>query len=213
MRIETLRLRDILAARQERRRERLRILEERIARVRRLHLAALDDSGTACQTIDLTAVVRDEHGCAAIRLQHLAEFQLQFPLQVMVKRRERLVEQQDLRIGREDARERRALLLAAREFHRIRVAELRQIKARQILPDALLPLLAIALCDKADVVGNRHIREKGKVLKEIADAPLLRGQVDALLAVKEHPAVEHDAPAVGALEPSDALEGHALAAA
>ena len=181
--------------------------------MRRLHLAALDDSGTACQTIDLTAVVRDEHGCAAIRLQHLAEFQLQFPLQVMVERRERLVEQQDLRIGREDARERRALLLAAREFHRIRVAELREVEAREILAHACLALLPRAPRDKADILGNRHIGKKGKVLKEIADAPLLRGEVDALLAVKEHPAVKHDAPAVGALEPSDALEGHALAAA
>ena len=86
-------------------------------------------------------------------------------------------------------------------------------QAREVLAHALLALLPRAARDEADVVGNRHIREKGKVLKEIAEAPLLRGQVDALLAVKEHPAVEHDAPAVGALEPSDALEGHALAAA
>ena len=63
----------------------------------------------------------------------------------------------------------------------------------------------MALCNNADVVGNRHIREKGKILKEIADAPLLRRQVDALVAVKQNAAVEHNAPLVRPLKARDAF--------
>ena len=78
---------------------------------------------------------------------------------------------------------------------------------------ALLALLPRAARDEADVVGNRHVREQGKVLEQVADAALLRRQVDALLTVKEDFAVEHDAPAVRPLEARDALECHALATA
>ena len=64
-----------------------------------------------------------------------------------------------------------------------------------------------------DVLLHRHIREQGVVLEQQAHVPLLRGQVDALLAVEQHPAIQHDAAAVGLDDARDAAQGHALAAA
>ena len=66
VRVEALRLRYILAARQQRRRERARVLEELVARVHRLHLAAVDDGRAAGHAVDLAAVVRDEQRRAVV---------------------------------------------------------------------------------------------------------------------------------------------------
>ena len=71
-----------------------------------------------------------------------------------------------------------------------------------------------ALADAAeDVLLDGHVGKERVLLEEIADPALLRREVDLFFAVKEHAAVQHDAPAVGCDDAGDALERHALAAA
>ena len=63
-----------------------------------------------------------------------------------VERRERLVEQQDLRVARERAGERDALALAARELAGPRVGEVRDPEALEVLVDGLAPRVLDVLC-------------------------------------------------------------------
>ena len=64
-----------------------------------------------------------------------------------------------------------------------------------------------------DILRHRHIGKQGVALEQVAHPTPLRRQVDALFAVEQSLTVQDDAPPVGPLDPGDALEGHALAAA
>ena len=85
----------------------------------------------------LLEVVRHEHDRDLQALAHLRELALQAAARHLVHRRERLVEQQHLRVARERPRERDALLLAAGELARQRdlepaeVDELEQLARRR----------------------------------------------------------------------------------
>lgn len=64
----------------------------------------------------------------------------------------------------------------------------------------------VAAADAAeDILLNAHVREQRVLLEKIPDPALLRRQIDLLLAVKQHAAAEHDAPAVGHHDACDAL--------
>ena len=107
-----------------------------------------------CDLICLRQVVRDEHGELAPLAQRLTELARKLASQRGIKRRERLVEQQHIRIGRKRARERDALLLAARQIGGIA----RRQGAQSHLFDegrrAIDPFDTIR-----DVFGDRHVRE------------------------------------------------------
>ena len=77
-----------------------------------------------------------------------------------------------------------------------------------------LPLCARTLARSgADILLDRHVREQGVLLKQVADAALLRRQVDMPLAVEQRAAVQHDPAPVRAHDTGDAAQRHALAAA
>ena len=157
--------------------------------------------------------MRDEDGGASVVVEEVQQFQLQLPLEVAVECGERLVEQQQLCIGGEDARERRALLLPARELLGVGVFESRKRKARKLPFEELALFFFRAACRKRDVLGHGHVGKEGVVLEQVADAALLRREVHALFAVEERAPVEQDASLVGLFDARDALQGHALAAA
>ena len=71
----------------------------------------------------LVLVVRHHQGRDAEPLLQLAHLDLHVLAQLLVERAERLVEQQHRRLDHQRARERDALLLAARELMRIARAE------------------------------------------------------------------------------------------
>ena len=81
----------------------------------------------------LLLVVRDvDERDAEVALQRLEE-DLHLLAQLQVERAERLVEEEDRRAVDDRARERDALALAARELHRLPVAEARQTHALEHL--------------------------------------------------------------------------------
>ena len=94
-----------------------------------------------------------------------------------VERTERLVEQQHLRIDGQRARQRHALPLPARQLIRVAGLESGQPDHLQQVVDLLLDLGLGLLADlqpEPDVVADRQVLERGVVLEDEADAPLLR---------------------------------------
>ena len=102
---------------------------------------------------------------------------------------ERLVEEKDARVGGERARERHALLLAARERRRVAVEEGRDLQRVDRLADAV----RVAGRAEADVGPGRQVREEPGVLGDVAHEAALGRQSDAGHAVEQHRPLDHDA--------------------
>lgn len=211
--VQTARGGDVLASREGGRGTRARTFEKGVLIHRRGECPAVDGCDLLRDAERFVAVVRDEDGGDVLRGKYLAQGGLDLPFEMRVERGERLVEEQDIRAAREDARECDALLLSAGEPSGIGVFKPVQGETRDVFgEDALLFRVRVHECED-DVLAHGHVRKEGIVLKEVADVPLLRRQVDALRAVKERTPVEDDAPAVRVFESRDAFERHALAAA
>ena len=128
----------------------------------------------------------------------------QFRIQV----RERLVEQEHIRLAHQSASQRDALLLPAREMPGLAVEQTAEAKQLRRLPDAGVdvgPRHAAELQPERHVLEHAHVRIQRVVLEHHGDVPVLRGDVvDDALA---------DAHFAGRnrLEPGDHAEGRALA--
>ena len=138
--------------------------------------------------IRLGQIVRDEHRNLAPLAQCLAELGRQLAPQRRIQRRERLVEQQHIGIGRERARERDALLLTAGKLRGVPRAE--RADAQSIDdPSGVFGSRDHSVHFARDAVGDvprdGHVREERVSLEHVPDAPLLRRQVDALGAVEQ----------------------------
>jgi len=123
--------------------------------------------------------------------------------------RPRLVEQDELWIRRERARERDALLLAAGELVRVAVAEAAEVDEREHDRHARAPLAARQA--EADVLGDRQVREERVILEDHAHAAALgrhpRGAVGDDAVADPHLAL------VRGLEAGDEAQERRLAAA
>jgi hypothetical protein len=94
---------------------------------------------------------------------------------VCVEGRERLVEQQHLRLARECPGERDTLPLATREPARLLVGEVRDAEALEVLVGRVSPSVL-------HVAAHRQVREQRVLLEDEPDAALLGRQVDTALA-------------------------------
>src|SRR5439155_26771337 len=106
-----------------------------------------------------------------------------------VERAERLVEEEDLRLSRQRARERDALPLAARELPGAQPLEPLELDQ----PEQCLDPLAHAWSRPApyahregDVVEHAHLPEERGVLEDEADVPVADAQLGDVLAVVAH---------------------------
>ena len=115
---------------------------------------------------------------------------------------------------RHHARERHALLLAAREARGIAVGKVGQSKDTQVALGKLPARRGVActLNAGAHVIGHRHIGEQLIVLKHQGAFSLLGRQIDARHRVKKGHAVDDDLPLVGCLHAGNAAQRAALAA-
>ena len=117
-----------------------------------------------------------------------ADFFAQRNADLGVERRQRLVEQQQLGLRRQCARQRDALLLTAGELVRVAVAELRQLDDLEHLRDALVGLgLADAghLQAEGDVLRDGQVREQRIGLEHHADIALVGFQPGDVLAADD----------------------------
>ncbi len=127
-----------------------------------------------------------------------------------VERAERLVEEQDLRLGCESSGERHPLSLPAGELGRVAVSERLELdEAKEhVDPFADLRLRPLAHPEpEGDVVAHGHVLERCVVLEHEADVPLLRRERGGVAAR------ERDRPGVGPFEPGDDAEEGGLARA
>ena len=156
-----------------------------------------------------------EQGRAVKPGQQAAHFALHFLAEVAVQCAERLVQHQDTGLACQNAGQCSALLLPARKLTGQTVGQFLQPHGAQGLRTGRFAGGGVLLLFQRaeDVLLHRHIREQRVVLEQQANVPLLRGQVDTLLAVEQDTAIQHDAAAVGSDDASNAAQGHAFAAA
>ena len=186
-----------------------------LCRPQRQDPAGVHHGDGPAHVIGLGAVMRHHQHLAAEAGEQIAQLDLQRVAQMPVQRGKGLVKKKQLRIADQDARERHALLLPAGELMRPVLFQPPKLHQPDHIPCPALTLGAVFYAAKPaeDILLHRHIGEKRVVLKQVAHAPLLRGQVDLLLRIEQHPPVELDMTLVRLLDPGDAFERHAFAAA
>ena len=158
----------------------------------------------------LVLVVGDEQGGDADLELDAPDLVAQLGADLGVQRRERLVEQEDLRLDRERPGERHPLLLAARELVRVAaglVAEADQLeepvggRRRSVAADPAQPQA------EGDVLARGHVREQAVGLKHHAHVAPVRRHVGDVVAVEQDPA------GVEPLQAGKRAQGRGLAAA
>jgi hypothetical protein len=142
--------------------------------------------------------VGDDEAHAAVLLQQRPQQRARLGPPLHVEGGERLVEQQQARLGGQRPRQRRALRLPAGELLRAPPGDVGEPQALQpdIGPGASRPARQ-ASRDQAvgHVVADALTREQAEILEHQPDLALLRQQPDPRLGILEHAAVELDAPA------------------
>jgi hypothetical protein len=134
--------------------------------------------------------------------------------QVGVEVRQRLVEQQGFGLDDQRARERNALLLAARQLARIALRQWRKLGRRQNIVELLLDDRGLDLAELEavdDVLGHRHVRPERVALEDHRHVAPLRRQ---RLLRRRHGALADPDLAFGRLdEARDQPQRRGLAAA
>ena len=127
----------------------------------------------------------------------------------------RLIQQKQLRVADQNARQSYTLLLTAGELAWFVLLQTFQLHQPEHITEAAFLLTAVFHPAQAaeNVLPHRHVGEERIVLEEISDPTPLRWKIDSASGVKQNPAIQLDMAAVRALNTGDAFEGHALAAA
>ena len=158
----------------------------------------------------LLLVVGDEHEGDAGLLLELLQLDAHGLAQLEIERRERLVEQEDLRARGHGAGERHPLLLPSGELVRLALREAAELDHVEHAPRARLDLGRGPLQPphpERDVLGHRHVGEERVLLEDGVHRPPVGRQPLDLLAVEEDRALGH------VLEPRDHAQQRGLAAA
>src|SRR5256884_2670922 len=166
-------------------------LEDVAARARLHDAPAFEDGDLVAELQGLVEIVTDEEDGLPDPLLERQQLVLELAADERVERRERLVHEQDVRIGRERPREPDALLHAAGELAAIALGPLREPDERQLLVDdapALLGRVAPQLEPEADVVAHRPPRQQAELLEHHGDAQAANAAQRRRIAV--HPDVD-----------------------
>jgi hypothetical protein len=158
-------------------------------------------------------VAHHQHGHAVLgEFHHGVEHLLDH---LRIERGSRLVEQHDLRVHAERARDRHALLLAARKLAREFFGLLGNFDALQVVHRNFLCLLFRHLAHpdrrEREILQHGQMREQVEMLEHHAD--LAADLVDALQVVGELDTVDHDAALLVLLQAVDAADHGGLAGA
>ena len=133
----------------------------------------------------------EDEGDAGLVLQ-LLQLDLHFLAQLVVERRQRLVEEQHLRLRRQRPRQRDALLLTAGNLARLPLGEFLHPHQLQHVPGAGIDLgagLSEHFEAEADVLRHGHVREQRVALEHSVDRPLEGRQQSDVLTVEQDLAV------------------------
>jgi len=180
--------------------------------------AALHDGDLVRHRQRLDLVVGDVDGGDAERGGEVADLHPHLLAQLGVEVRQRLVEQQELRLVHQRAGHRDPLLLAAGQERRRPVGQRLQLDhgERAHHPRAHVAGAAAAVAvhqREGDVVVDRHVRPDGVALEHHPEVAAVRRHVDRAGGAEHHLVGHRDLAAVGRLQPGDAVQGRGLAAA
>ena len=189
-----------------------RAVVKRIGVVPLVQVALVHDANGVANGEGFELVVGHEERCGASGFEDVAQLVREALAQVNVEVGERLIEQQQLRLGRHRSGQRHALLLATAELMRVTRLGAFQADKRQHLGHTGAALGFGQMVDaKADVVAHVQVREQRVVLKHHADPALLRRQVDTGAA--DDLVRDFDAASGGGLQPSNGAQQGGFAAA
>ncbi len=177
---------------------------------RPLRAAGVEDDDAVGELVHLTAVVAHvDHRDAQIVAD--AQQVRQDPAAALdVHRRERLVEQQDVRRRHQRARQRHPLPLAAREIRHPPIEKLADLQHLRHRPERELLPWTPAI---KDVAADAHVRKQRRLLRDVADVPRVRRHVDPATRVEQHSITDRD-PATGrTTQPRDGIQRRRLARA
>src|ERR1700728_3559560 len=130
--------------------------------------AAFEDRDLIAELQGLIEIVTDEQNRALHARLQRQQLILEFAADQRMERRERLIHQQDIGVGRERARQADALLHAPRQFVAVASAPGRQSDQLELFvndPAAFLGRLAAQLQAEADVVTHRAPRQQRELLE------------------------------------------------
>ena len=154
---------------------------DRLRRPDLLHQSPFHHHDAVAQAHRLDLVMGDEdRGDAELALKEL-QLVAGIGAQLGVQVAQRLVEQQDLRLGHDRAGDRHPLPFAAGKLARAAVEQMIDAHLARRLPNPLLPLRPVPgaplrLQRKGDVVGHGHVRIERVGLEDHGDAALARRQ-------------------------------------
>src|SRR5205085_8160492 len=162
-----------------------------LGRAHLFEVSRVQDGDAVAEFQSLFLVVRNEDGWDVYVSEQRANLSAQAHARLRVERAEGLVEEQDLRLVGERARNRHALLLPARKLRRVLLTMLFEVdefeQARDLLFDFATARAAYAHA-VAYVLLDRHAWKERVGLEDDADAALARGQLRYVLAVEYDPA-------------------------
>ena len=150
------------------------------------HTAMIHHGNARSHGHRLFLVVRHHHHRHTNRLDDIDQLELRALAQLLVQRAERFVEQQELRLLGQRARQRHALLLSAGQLVRLALGIGRKLHQIEHFLDARLDLRrrhAFALQPERDVIPHIEMRKQRIRLKHHVDRPLVwwqRGDIDAV---------------------------------
>jgi hypothetical protein len=119
-----------------------------------------------------------------------AQLELHGFAQILVERRQRLIEQQQLRVFRQRPGKRDARALTARQHRRLAITEAFHPHQRQHLRHALADQRlrrAVHAQAEADVLRHVHVREQRIGLEHHVDRPCMRRHAGHVLPIQHDP--------------------------
>ena len=150
-----------------------------------------------------------DEGDAEVFLKRL-ELQLHLLAQLQIQRPQRLIQKEQFRVVGEGSGDGNTLLLPAGELVRLPLSHLSELNQLQHGVHLFSDLrLAEPFFDQTEghVVEDVHVREKGVVLKDRVDVPLIRRQIRHVPSFQLHGAFRRS------LEPRDDAQRRCLSAA
>ena len=161
--------------------------------------------------LDRVADIDDEDACLVAKPLEIGE---DLAASRAVERGQRLVHQQQPRLGEQRPPDRSPLLLATGKLVRPAIEEV--LDAEQV-DDGVRARCPFA-CERAlqavlQVVANPKVREQACILEDVADASRLDRNVDAARGIEQRDTIRDDASGVGAEQSRDRRDDRGLAAA
>jgi len=191
---------------------RLGLLEDDLRPADLLDAPAVDDCHAVGDRQRFLLVVGHGDGRDARLLDDPADLLAHLDAEAHVEVRERFVEQEYVRLGRQRPGERDALALAARQVVRRRVAVVAQVHQIEQFLDAGLALVARPVVDaEGDVLADGEVRKEGERLEDQPDVAVV-GRDEGVRAGDDLVVDADDTP-VGVVEAGEQAQRRRLAAA